>query len=151
VRRTRLTAQSAVAAIPSSFGIRRSISTTSGRWTSTAARTSFAVLCFADDIDAVAAREHHPKPGAHERVVVDDQYADALTHSCRKWKRRANGISAVGGGAVLEPSARELESLPRPTRPVPVPGGVGSAAPAKRPGASAGASSSEGGRLRTEL
>ena len=62
-------------------GMRMSISTTSGRCSATACGDLAAVGGLADDRDVLGAREQHRQPGAHERVVVDDQHADLVAHS----------------------------------------------------------------------
>jgi hypothetical protein len=41
------------------------------------------VVGFPDDLDPLRAREHHPQPGAHERVVVDEQDADGAAHDAQ--------------------------------------------------------------------
>ena len=46
-----------------------------------------AVLRLADDLEVVGAAEHHRQPGAHERVVVDDQHADHAGHGSHAHSR----------------------------------------------------------------
>ena len=66
-----------VASMPSSPGIRMSISTTSGlrgsRASSTASSPSAASP---DDLDVVSALEDHPEPGPDQRLVVDEEDLD---------------------------------------------------------------------------
>ena len=49
-----------------------------------------AVGRLADDLEVGVVLEHEPEPGAHERLVIDDQDADAHTPpiGSRAWTRK---------------------------------------------------------------
>ena len=62
-----------------------------------------------------APAEHHPQPGAHERVVVDQQDADHV----RPGEGRAQDEVAARVRAVLERAADQLDALGEPDQPAP--------------------------------
>ena len=99
--------------MPSSCGMRMSISTTSGRCRSTAREHAAPVVGLADDLDALRAGQHHPQPRAHERVVVDEQDADGR-RSRRPRQRRAQDEVAARVGPVLELAAGQRDALGQP-------------------------------------
>ena len=66
-----------VASIPSSSGMRMSISTTSGFSAPDLLDGVEAVGGLADDLEVVLGVEDHAEAGAHERLVVGDQQPDA--------------------------------------------------------------------------
>ena len=100
--------------MPSSWGMRMSMSTTSGWWASTAPQHLAAVVGLADHLDALGAGEHHPEARAHERVVVDEQDADRCRVTRGHGQRRAQDEVALGVRAVLEPAAGERDALGEP-------------------------------------
>ena len=75
-----------------------------------------AVVGLADDLDALGAGEHHPQPGAHERVVVDEQDADGVAHAVHGSVARRTK-SPRGVGAVLELAAGQRDALGQPDEP----------------------------------
>ena len=81
---------SRVAAMPSSSGMRMSISTTSGSRRPALWIGLVAVGRLADDLDVGMVLEHEPEAGAHERLVVGDQDADAHAPpiGSRAWTRK---------------------------------------------------------------
>ena len=80
--------QPPVASMPSSTGIRMSISTTSGLVSSARATASSPVARLGDDLDVGLGVEDEPEAAAHERLVVGEQDAD---HARR---RRGTGSRA---------------------------------------------------------
>jgi hypothetical protein len=65
-----------VASIPSTPGIRTSISTTSGRVPGDYVQRRPAVGRLADHLDVLDLVEDHPESGAHEGLVVDEHDSD---------------------------------------------------------------------------
>ena len=115
LRRVRARARtSRVAARPSSFGIRMSMRTTSGRWASMAAATSLPSSASPTTSRSRRGAEHHRQPGAHERVVVDDQHAESAGASRRPRQPRPQAVVAGLRVPVLEPPAGELDALGQP-------------------------------------
>ena len=83
-----------------------SISTTSGRWTIDGGQHLAAVVGLADDLDLIRAGQHHPQPGADQRVVVDQQDAD---HSVARRTKSPRSF-----GTVLERPAGQRDALGEP-------------------------------------
>ena len=65
-----------VASIPSSRGIRTSISTTSGRERPHSVDRGSTVVGLADHLDVGLGRQDHPQPGPDQRLVVDEDHPD---------------------------------------------------------------------------
>ena len=65
-----------VASMPSTPGMRTSISTTSGDVASTTATASPPSLGLADNLDVVAGVEDHAEPCPHQRLIVGDDDSD---------------------------------------------------------------------------
>ena len=113
--------------IPSTRGIRRSISTTSGRCLATAAGHLVAVSGLPDDDQAVGAVEHHRQAGPHQGVVVHEQDPDLARHAAggprrqsRSFRPRQPGVqqelavASTGHQACRRPAqaARSARSAP---------------------------------------
>ncbi len=84
--------------------MRMSISTTSGACAHDAEHL-LAVGGLADDFDVGLGFEHHLQPGAHERLVVGDDDADAQR------KPRTNAEAAAGHRARVELAAEQRGAL----------------------------------------
>ena len=129
-----------VAAIPSIFGIRRSISTTSGRCVATAASTwSPSAGLARRSIRLAAPSSIIDKPGPDEGVVVDEQHADRVVGPGRSVIRSRPRQVPACRGRTLRPrqpacsrnsppprgpaqlAAGQLTRSVSPIRPVPVP------------------------------
>ena len=65
-----------VASIPSRWGIRMSMRTTSGRCVPGQRDRLGAVAGLADHLEVRLGVDDHPEAAAHERLVVGDQHAD---------------------------------------------------------------------------
>ena len=63
-----------VAVIPSTPGIRTSISTTSGRWLPVAVTAAAPSAASPTTSRSLGGGQDHPQPGAHQRVVIDEQH-----------------------------------------------------------------------------
>ena len=92
-----------VASMPSMPGIRTSISTTSGR-SCAASSAPERRRGLAGDGEVRLDLEDHPESGPHQRLVVDDEYADgagawilagALAGSCRLQRQRGHQLEAA--------------------------------------------------------
>ena len=119
-----------VASMPSTPGMRTSISTTSGDEASTSRDRLGAVLGLADDLDVVAGVEDHAEPRPHQRLIVGDDDPDASRH-------RRPGAGGRARGSRRAPSAR-----PRTCRRAARPARASRSArsPARRPPARCGPS-----------
>ena len=102
-----------VASMPSSTGMRTSISTTSGRSAAAERDGLLAVGGLADDVDAVRL-EDHPQPGPHEVLVVGDDDASA---SCRQPGQ--HGEPAARAGRRRQRPTERGDPLAHPDQPVP--------------------------------
>ena len=102
-------------------GMRMSISTTSGRCSATAAATSVPSAASPTIAMSSAPAEQHRQPGAHERVVVDDQDADLLVIAATAARRGARSRRSRRGRASSVPPDSVARSA-SPTSPVPEPG-----------------------------
>ena len=76
------------ASTPSSLGIRRSISTTSGRWRAASRDRLLAVGRRGHRLDPRRGLQQRHQALADERLVVDDQHADRITHAFARTSRR---------------------------------------------------------------
>ena len=79
-----------VASMPSTSGMRTSISTTSGRSRSASSTASAPFAGLADDLEVVAGLQDHAEAAAHQRLVVGQQHADghrAASSGRRAWTR----------------------------------------------------------------
>ncbi len=77
-----------VASMPSSPGMRMSISTTSGLQLACLLDRLAPVGGLADDVDVGLGAEDHPKPGADEALVVGEQNADHRADSGNRARTR---------------------------------------------------------------
>ena len=107
-----------VASMPSSSGMRMSISTTSGCEPLGLLDRLQAVGGLADHVEVVLGVEDHPEPGAHERLVVGDQHphrAHAAASTCRLVRHerqlRTDPEAAAAPPPGLELAAVELHAL----------------------------------------
>ena len=106
--------------MPSSSGMRMSMSTTSGRSSSARSTASAPSARLADDLQVVLGVEDHPEPRAHERLVVGDQDADAhaactSSRASGSRARTSNPPSARGPASTSPPNA--LHALAHPYQP----------------------------------
>ena len=76
-----------VASMPSTFGMRTSISTTSGSCSATRAIASAPSAASPTTSMSSLRVEDHPKAAAHERLVVGDHDLDAHVSGRRAWTR----------------------------------------------------------------
>ena len=99
-RRSPAAAIRRVASMPSISGIRMSISTTSGSSSRDAVDACSAVGALADDLDVVLGLEDHAEAGADQRLVVDEQHADAHAGTdAPSGQPGAHGEAAAGARA----------------------------------------------------
>ena len=102
-----------VASIPSRFGMRMSMRTTSGLELGRLTDRRVAVVGLADDLDVGLALEDHPEPGADKALVVRQEDADHP--GSPNGKARTKGITPLGTAA-----RRAARRRRRPTRsPIP--------------------------------
>ena len=104
-----------VAAVPSRRGIRRSISTTSGRRRERGGDRRLAVRDRADHLDVAGVRQQRDDPGADDRMVVGHEHADHGTTASDR-DRDADGEACAARRAVREAerAADEREPVAHP-------------------------------------
>ena len=132
-----------VASIPSTRGMRTSISTTSGSQRRVPPRPPRRRRGLADDLELRVRAEDHPEPGPDEPLVVGEQDAD---HSGSR-ARTAKPPSGAGPLASSPPKTATRSRMP--SRPCPPPSPLASPPRRRRPRARAiGAEADEDARLR---
>ena len=102
-----------VASMPSTPGMRTSISTTSGASSLDQRDRLGAVLGLADHLDVVAGVEDHAEAGPHQRLVVGDHDPDghgAASNGRRAWTRYPPW--AVGPASSVPPSRAARSRIP---------------------------------------
>ena len=120
-----------VASMPSISGMRMSISTTSGLSPRDAVDRLRAVGALAHDLDVLLGVEDHAEAGADQRLVVDEQHADAHAGTSGRVGSRARAReAAVRSRARPEDAAVQRHALAHAERPWPPPAPSSAPAPA---------------------